>query len=117
MVVPAGVPPADATRPQPPMSTMFRPSERYVPASTVECTRLDHATVLTASDTGESLALTPTGAEVWTMLQEERRTVDRLVMGLARRSSGYELAELPDQVLAELDSFVQRGFVERVADV
>ena len=117
MVVPAGVPPADATRPQPPTSTMFRASERYVPAATVECTRLDHATVLTASDTGESLALSPTGEEVWTMLQEERRTVDRLVMGLARRSSGYELAELPDQVLAELDSFIQRGFVERVADV
>jgi hypothetical protein len=95
---------------------MFRTTERYVPASTVECTRLEHATVLTGH-TGESLALTPTGEEVWTMLQEERRTVDRLVMGLARRSSGYELADLPDQVLAELDSFVRRGFVERVADV
>lgn len=95
---------------------MFRSTERYVPASTVECTRLEHATVLTGH-TGESLALTPTGEEVWTMLQEERRTVDRLVMGLARRSSGYELADLPDQVLAELDSFVRRGFVARVADV
>ncbi len=95
---------------------MFRTTERYVPASTVECTRLEHATVLTGH-TGESLALTPTGEEVWTMLQEERRTVDRLVMGLARRSSGYELADLPDQVLAELDSFVRRGFVERVAGV
>lgn len=94
---------------------MFRPSERYVPAPTVECTRLEHATVLTAPDTGESLALTPTGEEVWTMLQAERRTVDRLVMGLARRNAGYELAQLPDQILAELDSFVQRGFVERVA--
>jgi len=51
------------------------------------------------------------------MLQEERRTVDHLVMGLARRSSGYELAQLPDQVLAELDSFVRHGFVERVAAV
>jgi len=51
------------------------------------------------------------------MLNEERSTVDRLVMGLARRSSGYELAQLPDQVFAELDSFVRRGFVERVADV
>jgi hypothetical protein len=99
------------------MPTMFRTSERYVPASTVECTRLDHATVLTASDTGESLALSPTGVEVWAMLQDERRTVDRLVMGLARRSSGYALAELPDQILAELDSFIQRGFVERVAAV
>jgi hypothetical protein len=92
-------------------------SERFVPASSVECTRLDHATVLTATDTGESLALTPTGEEVWTMLQEERRTVDRLVMGLARRGSGHALAELPDRVVAELDSFVQRGFVERMAVV
>jgi hypothetical protein len=96
---------------------MLPSSDRYVPASTVECTRLEHATVLTAADTGESLALSPTGKEVWTMLQAQRRTVDRLVMGLARRSSGYELAQLPDQVLAELDSFVQRGFVERVANV
>jgi hypothetical protein len=96
---------------------MHRSSERYVPASAVECHRLEHATVLTASDTGERFALTPTGEEVWTMLQAERRTVDRLVMGLARRSAGYELAELPDQVLAELDSLIQRGFVERVAVV
>lgn len=96
---------------------MFRSSERFVPAPSVECTRLEHATVLTALDTGESLSLTPTGEEVWTMLQAERRTVDHLVMGLARRSSGYELAELPDQVFAELDAFVQRGFVERVSDV
>ena len=96
---------------------MHRSSERYVPASAVECTRLPHATVLTASDTGESLALTPTGEEVWAMLQAERRTVDRLVMGLARRNAGYELAQLPDQVVAELDSLVQRGFVERVVAV
>jgi len=96
---------------------MLRSSERYVPASTVECTRLEHATVLTASDTGESLALTPTGEDVWAMLQAERRTVDRLVMGLARRNAGYELAQLPDRILAELDSFVQRGFVERMAVV
>jgi len=95
---------------------MFRSAERFIPAATVECTRLEHATVLTAH-TGETLALTPTGEEVWTMLNEERSTVDRLVMGLARRSSGYELAQLPDQVCAELDSFVRRGFVERVADV
>ena len=114
---PAGVPPAEATRPQPDVDSMLRSSERFVPAPSVECTRLDHATVLTASDTGERLALTPTGEEVWTMLQEERRTVDRLVMGLARRSSGHSLAELPDRVVAELDSFVARGFVERVAVV
>jgi hypothetical protein len=96
---------------------MVRSSERYVPAATVECTRLEHATVLTAPDTGESLSLTPTGAEVWTMLQAERRTVDRLVMGLARRSPGHALAQVPDQLFAELDSLVQRGFVERVANV
>ena len=94
---------------------MFRSTERFVPTPTVECTRLEHATVLTAH-TGETLALTPTGEEVWSMLQEEGRTVDRLVMGLARRRSGHELAQLPDQVFAELDSFVRRGFVERVAD-
>lgn len=95
---------------------MFRSTERFVPADTVECTRLEHATVLTGRS-GETLALTPTGEEVWTMLQEERRTVDRLVMGLARRSAGHELAALPDQVFAELDSFVRRGFVERVVEV
>ena len=95
---------------------MLRSAERYVPAATVECTRLEHATVLTAH-TGECLALTPTGEEVWSMLQAERRTVDRLVMGLARRNSGHELAQLPDQVIAELDSFVRRGFVERVVEV
>ena len=95
---------------------MFRSSERYVPAASVECTRLDDATVLTAIHTGEKLSLTPTGAEVWTLLQSERRTVDRLVMGLARRSARHALAEVPDQVRAALDSFVQRGFVERVAD-
>jgi hypothetical protein len=98
------------------MSTMLPSSERYVPAESVECTQLDDATVLTATSTGEQLALTPTGAEVWTMLQAERRTVDRLVMGLARRSSGHALALVPDQVRAELDSFVERGFVERVVD-
>ena len=96
---------------------MFPSSERYVPSASVECTRLDDATVLTAVDTGERLSLTPTGAEVWTMLHAERRTVDRLVMGLARRSSGQALAQVPDRVLAELEFFVRRGFVERVAAV
>jgi hypothetical protein len=92
-------------------------SERYVPSTSVQCTRLEHTTVLTATDTGESLSLTPTGEEVWAMLQAERRTIDRLVMGLARRASGYALVEVPDQVRAELDSFVRCGFVERVAAV
>jgi hypothetical protein len=95
---------------------MHRPSERYVPSESVRCTRFDDTTVLTAMHTGESLSLTPTGEEVWTLLQAQRRTVDRLVMGLARRSSGYALAEVPDRVLAELDSFVRFGFVQRVAD-
>jgi len=95
---------------------MFRSSERYVPAAFVECTRFDDATVLTATSTGERLSLSATGAEVWTMLQAKRRTVDRLVMGLARLSSRHALAEVPDRVRAELDSFVRRGFVERVAD-
>jgi hypothetical protein len=95
---------------------MHRPTERYVPSESVRCTRFDDTTVLTAMHTGESLSLTPTGEEVWTMLQDQRRTVDRLVMGLARRSSGYALADVPDQVLAELDSFVRFGFVERVVD-
>ncbi len=93
---------------------MLRSSDRFVPAPSVECTHLADATVLTATCTGEQLSLTPTGAEVWTLLQAERQTVDRLVMGLARRSSGQALALVPDRVRAELDSFVQRGFVERV---
>jgi hypothetical protein len=95
---------------------MLRSTERYVPAASVECTQLEDITVLTATHTGEQLSLTPTGAEVWTMLHAQRRTVDRLVMGLARRSSGQALALVPDLVRAELDSFLQRGFVERVVD-
>jgi hypothetical protein len=89
--------------------------ERYVPTSTVECTRLDDATVLTATHTGERWTLSPTGAEVWAMLHAQRHTVDRLVMALARRSSGQALAQVPDLVRAELDSFVSRGIVQRVA--
>ena len=49
------------------------------------------------------------------MLHAERRTMDRLVMALARRSTGQALAQVPDLVQAELDAFVRRGFVERVA--
>lgn len=93
---------------------MNHSSERYVPAATVECTRLADVTVLTATHTGERWTLSPVASEVWEMLQRERRTVDRLVMGLARRSSGQALAQVPDQVRAELDVFVRRGFVERV---
>lgn len=94
---------------------MLPSTARYLPAASVECTRLHGATVLTAPGTGESLSLSPTGEAVWMMLQSERRTVDRLVMALARRSSGQALAQVPDLVHAELDAFVRRGFVERVA--
>ena len=94
---------------------MLPSTARYVPAASVECTRLDHTTVLTAPATGERLSLSPTGEAVWTMLQAERRTMDRLVMALARRSTGQALAQVPDLVQAELDVFVRRGFVERVA--
>ena len=94
---------------------MLPSSARYVPAMSVECTRVDDAAVLTAPGTGESLSLSTTGEAVWTMLHAKRRTVDRLVMAIARRSSGQALAQVPDQVQAELDTFVRRGFVERVA--
>ena len=73
--------------------------------------------MLTSSRTGERHALSSAGEEVWTLLQRERQTVDRLVMALARRSSGYALAEVPDVVREQLDTFVQRGFVDRVASV
>jgi hypothetical protein len=94
---------------------MLPSTARYVPATSVQCTRLRDVTVLTAPGTGESLSLSTTGEAVWTMLQTERRTVDRLVMAIARRSSGQALVQVPDLVQAELDAFVRRGFVERVA--
>jgi len=93
---------------------MLPSTVRYVPAASIECTRLGDATVLSATRTGERMSLSTTGEAVWTMLQAERRTVDRLVMALARRSSGQALAQVPDLVHAELESFVRRGFVERV---
>lgn len=93
---------------------MFPSTARYIPSASVECTRLHDATVLTAAGTGETLSLSTTGEAVWTMLQAKRRTVDRLVMALARRSTGQALAQVPDLVQAELDGFVRRGFVERV---
>jgi Coenzyme PQQ synthesis protein D (PqqD) len=110
----AGELPADTARPPSPATTMLPSTARYLPAASVECTRLHGATVLTAPGTGESLSLSATGEAVWTLLQTERRTVDRLVMALARRSSGQALAQVPDLVHAELESFVRRGFVERV---
>lgn len=94
---------------------MLPSTARYIPSTSVECTRLDDAIVLTASDTGERLSLSPSGEAVWTMLHAERRTMDRLVMALARRSTGQALAQVPDVVQAELDAFVRGGFVERVA--
>ena len=59
--------------------------------------------MLTAPGSGESLSLSTTGEAVWAMLQAERRTVDRLVMALARRSTGQALAQVPDLVRAELE--------------
>jgi len=95
---------------------MLRTTERYVPTTAVQCSRLDDATVLTATHTGERWTLSPAGEEVWAMLHADRQTLDRLVMGFARRSSGQALTQVPDVVLAELDSFVRRGFVQRVAN-
>jgi hypothetical protein len=95
---------------------MLRSIESYVPADSVEVTRQGDVTLLAAADTGERCPLSPTGEEVWALLQSERRTVDRLVIAMARGSGGYELPALPDLVRAELDQFVERGFVQRVAE-
>jgi PqqD family protein of HPr-rel-A system len=94
---------------------MLRPADRYVPAASVHQDREDDVTVLTSARTGERHALSRTGAEVWALLQAQRHTVDRLVMALARRSSGQALAEVPDLVRQQLDELVERGLVERVA--
>ena len=66
---------------------MFQSSDRFVPASSVQHTRLDRTAVLTASGIEEPLALTPAGEEPWMMLQAEREKVDRLVVqrGLGER--------------------------------
>jgi hypothetical protein len=96
---------------------MHRSLDRYVPDASVRQSRQDDVTVLTSSRTGERHTLSRTGAEVWSLLNRERQTVDRLVMALARQSSGQALAEVPDVVREQLDSFVQRGFVDRVAIV
>jgi hypothetical protein len=93
---------------------MLRSADRYIPASSVLQMRQGDATVLTSTRTGERHTLSRMGEEVWALLQRERQTVDRLVMALARQSSGQALAEVPDLVREQLDSFVQRGFVERV---
>jgi hypothetical protein len=96
---------------------MHPSADRYVPDASVLQVRQDDVTVLTSTRTGERHALSGTGAEVWSLLQRERQTIDRLVMALARRSTGQALAEVPDVVRAQLDNFVQRGLVERVATV
>jgi hypothetical protein len=95
---------------------MLRSIESYVPADSVMVTRQGDVTVLAASHAGEPCPLSPAGEEVWALLQSERRTVDLLVISMARRSGGHELPEIPDLVRAELDHFVERGFVQRVAE-
>lgn len=94
---------------------MLRPADRYLPAASVRQDRQDDVTVLTSARTGERHTLSRTGEEVWALLQAQRHTVDRLVMALARRSSGQALAEVPDLVREQLDELVERGLVERVA--
>ena len=96
---------------------MQKSSEYFVPMSDVHCIRREHDVVLSAPRTNQHRTLTPTGEEVWALLQGSRRTVDRLVMAMARRSSGQALAQIPDRVVAELDAFVNAGFVRRIADV
>jgi hypothetical protein len=96
---------------------MFPQTDRYVPDASVLAARHDDVFVLTSPHTGERHALSRTGEEVWALLHAERQTVDRLVVALARRSSGQALAEVPDVVREQLDGLVQRGLVERVASV
>ena len=95
---------------------MHRSTEYFVPVSDVHCIRREHDIVLSAPLTNQHHTLSPTGEEVWALLQGSRRTVDRLVMAVARRSSGQALALVPDRVIEELDAFVSQGFVRRVAD-
>jgi len=93
---------------------MLRSPEYFVPVSDVQCSRSDDEMVLSAASGDHRITLNETGREVWMLLQDRRRTVDRLVMALARRSSGQALALIPDLVREELDRFVSRGFVQRV---
>ena len=90
-------------------------SEFYVPVANVVTAIVDQTTVLTIADGDEGCTLTETGEEVWSLLQQRSRTVDRLVMALARRSSGQALALVPDRVREELDRFISHGLVRRVA--
>jgi hypothetical protein len=89
-------------------------AEYFVPVSDVRAERVDDSTVLSAAGSDQGYTLSDAGEQVWAMLQERGRTVDRLVMALARRSSGQALAAIPDHVVAELDDFISRGLVRRV---
>ena len=94
---------------------MIRPSVRFVPDAAVSAHRHEDVTVLTSARTGERHVLSDTGVEIWSLLQAERHTLDRLVMALARRSTGHGLADIPDTVREQLDKLVSRGLVERIA--
>jgi hypothetical protein len=91
-------------------------AEYFVPASGVRCVRSESTTVLTSANGHQRYTLSESGEELWSLLHDGRRTVDRLVMALARRSSGQALASIPDHVMEELDRFIQRGLVTRIAD-
>jgi hypothetical protein len=93
---------------------MLPPADRYVPAASVHEARKDDVTVLTSTRTGEHHSLSESEEEVWALLRADRQTVDRLVIALARRSSGQALALVPDVVREQLDSLVRQGLVERV---
>jgi hypothetical protein len=96
---------------------MIRAAEYYVPVSDVHCIQRENDIVLSAPQSNQHRTLTPTGQEVWALLQGSRRTVDRLVMAMARRSPGQSLAHVPDRVMEELDGFVSQGFVRRIEHV
>ena len=96
---------------------MMRAAEYYVPVSDVHCIQREHDIVLSAPKSNQHRTLSPTGQEVWELLQGSRRTIARLVIAMARRSEGQALAQVPDRVIEELDGFVSQGFVRRVADV
>ena len=51
---------------------MLRHKERYLSTAPAECTQGDDATLLTATEAGEQLSLSATGADGWTLPQAER---------------------------------------------
>ena len=95
---------------------MHKAPDQYLPNADVRCIQLDHVTVLSAPHIDQHATLSATGEEVWALLHERRSTVDRLVMAMAKRYSGQALADIPERVIEQLDSFVSQGFVRRVAD-